>query len=448
MIKKILIANRGEIAVRILRACKDLGIQTVAIHSTADAEAMHVRLADESVCVGPPQPRESYLNIPAIISAACISGADAVHPGFGFLSENSTFAYMVEEHGLTFIGPKPEHIAMMGDKIMAKKTATRLGLPIVPGSEGSLSNVDKAMKLADEIGYPVLIKAAGGGGGRGMKAAMMKSDFSEAYETAKREASITFGNDNVYLEKYLISPRHIEFQIIADKFGNAIHLGERDCSLQRRNQKIWEETPSSVLSQEFRENFGYKVAQAMGELRYLGVGTLEFLYENGELYFIEMNTRIQVEHPISEMITGVDIVREQISVAAGNELSLSQYDVKFRGHAIECRINAENSETFLPSSGVVKNYHCPGGPGIRVDSALYDGCRVPPYYDSLIAKLIVHANDREQCLARMRRALREYVIEGIDTLIPLHLKLSQNPDIIAGNYDIHFLERIFEEKSN
>ncbi|MDR2067631.1 MAG: acetyl-CoA carboxylase biotin carboxylase subunit [Holosporaceae bacterium] len=443
MIKKILIANRGEIAVRVLRACKDLGIQTVAVHSTADADAMHVRLADESVCVGPPQPRESYMNIPGIISAACISGADAIHPGFGFLSENSTFAHMVEEHGLTFIGPKPEHIAMMGDKIMAKKTAARLGLPTVPGSDGSLSSLDKAMKLADEIGYPVLIKAAAGGGGRGMKMATTRDDFPETYEIARREAGIAFGNDSVYLEKYLTNPRHIEFQIIADKFGNAIHLGERDCSLQRRNQKIWEETPSLMLSQEFREDFGYKVAQAIGDLQYLGVGTLEFLYENGELYFIEMNTRIQVEHPISEMITGVDIVREQILVAAGNELSLSQYDVKFRGHAIECRINAENPETFLPSSGVVKNYHCPGGPGIRVDSALYDGCKVPPYYDSLIAKLIVHANDREQCLARMRRALREYVIEGIDTLIPLHLKLVENSDIIAGNYDIHFLERMF-----
>ncbi|MDR1982185.1 MAG: acetyl-CoA carboxylase biotin carboxylase subunit [Holosporaceae bacterium] len=444
MIKKVLIANRGEIAVRILRACKDLGIQTVAIHSTADADAMHVRLADESVCVGPPQPRESYLNIPSVISAACVSGADAIHPGFGFLSENSTFSHMVNEHGLIFIGPKADHIAMMGDKIMAKKTFSRLGLPTVPGSDGAVTNVNKALKMADEMGYPVLIKAAGGGGGRGMKIAYSKLDFVEAYETAGREAGISFGNDRVYLEKYMANPRHIEFQIISDKFGNAVHLGERDCSLQRRNQKVWEEALSSVLSPEFRDSFGRKIARAVGKLGYLGVGTLEFLYENGELYFIEMNTRIQVEHPITEVITGIDIVREQILVAGGNKLSLSQGDINFNGHAIECRINAENSETFIPSAGTVINYHCPGGPGIRVDSALYDGCKVPPYYDSLIAKLIVHANDREQCLARLRRALGEYVIDGIDTLIPLHLKLVNNPDVIAGNFDIHFLEKVYK----
>ncbi|MDR0631650.1 MAG: acetyl-CoA carboxylase biotin carboxylase subunit [Holosporaceae bacterium] len=444
MIKKVLIANRGEIAVRVLRACKDLGIQTVAIHSTADADAMHVRLADESVCVGPPQPRESYLNIPAVISAACISGADAIHPGFGFLSENSTFSHMVEEHGLIFIGPKADHIAMMGDKITAKKTFSSLGLQIVPGSDGSVSNINKALKIADEMGYPVLIKAAGGGGGRGMKVANSRLDFAEAYETARREAGISFGNDQVYLEKYLANPRHIEFQIIADKFGNAIHLGERDCSLQKRNQKVWEEALSSVLTPQFRDDFGRKIARAVGELGYCGVGTLEFLYENERLYFIEMNTRIQVEHPITEVITGIDIVREQILIAGGRRLSISQDDVKFRGHAIECRINAENSETFMPSAGTVTNYHCPGGPGVRVDSALYDGCKVPPYYDSLIAKLIVHANDREQCLASLRRALREYVIDGIDTLIPLHLKLANNPDVIAGNFDIHFLERVYK----
>jgi len=444
MIKKLLIANRGEIAVRILRACKDLGIETVAVHSTADADAMHVRLADESVCIGPAQPRESYLNVPAIISAACITGADAIHPGFGFLSENSTFSYMVKEHGLTFVGPEAEHIAMMGDKIMAKKTVARLGLPTVPGSDGAVTNIDKALKLADEIGYPVLIKAAGGGGGRGMKVARSKADFVEAYETARREAGISFGNDRVYLEKYLENPRHIEFQVIADKYGNAVHLGERDCSLQRRNQKVWEEAFSTVLTPEFRDTFGRKIAKAISELGYQGVGTLEFLYENGQLYFIEMNTRIQVEHPITEMITGIDIVREQILVASGEKLSFTQDDVKFRGHAIECRINAENAETFIPSAGTVTSYHCPGGPGVRVDSALYEGCKVPPYYDSLIAKLIIHANDREQCLARLRRALREYVIAGVDTLIPLHLKLANNPDIIAGNFNIHFLEKLTE----
>ncbi|MDR2781020.1 MAG: acetyl-CoA carboxylase biotin carboxylase subunit [Holosporaceae bacterium] len=445
MIKKVLIANRGEIAVRILRACKDLGIQTVAIHSTADSDAMHVRLADESVCVGPPQPRESYLNIPSVISAACVSGADAIHPGFGFLSENSTFSHMLEEHGLIFIGPKADHIAMMGDKITAKKTFANLGLSTVPGSDGAVTNIQKALKIANEIGYPVLVKAAGGGGGRGMKVAHTEADFAEAYETARREAGVAFGNDSVYLEKYLSNPRHIEFQIMVDKFGNYVHLGERDCSLQRRNQKIWEEALSTVLTDDIRESLGRKVADAAGKLGYLGVGTLEFLYENEKFYFIEMNTRIQVEHPITEMITGVDIVREQILIASGKKLSVTQDEVKFRGHAIECRINAENPETFFPSSGVVSNYHCPGGPGIRVDSALYSGCKVLPYYDSLIAKLIVYANDRNQCLARLQRALNEYVIDGIDTLLPLHLKLASNQDIISGNFDIHFLERFNRE---
>lgn len=444
MIKKILIANRGEIALRILRACKDLGIDTVAVHSTADADAMYVRLADESVCIGPPQPRESYLNIPSIISAACITGADAIHPGFGFLSENATFAHMVEEHGLTFIGPKAEHIAMMGDKIMAKKTVARLGLPVVPGTEGAVTNIEKAVKLAEEIGFPVIIKAAGGGGGRGMKIARSKTDFVMAYETARREAGISFGNDRVYLEKYLENPKHIEFQIIVDKHGNAAHLGERDCSMQRRNQKVWEEAPSTVLTQEFRNEFGRKIAVSMAELGYVGVGTLEFLYENGNLYFIEMNTRIQVEHPITEMITGIDIIREQILIASGEKLSFTQDQIRFTGHAIECRINAENSNTFIPSAGIVMKYHCPGGPGVRVDSALFDGCKIPPYYDSLIAKLIVHANDREQCLARLRRALHEYVIDGVDTLIPLHIMLADHENVISADFDIHFLERISE----
>ena len=441
MIKKILIANRGEIAVRILRACKDLGIQTVAVHSTADSDAMHVRLADESVCVGPPQARESYLNIPAILSAACITGADAIHPGFGFLSENATFSHMVEEHGLIFIGPKADHIAMMGDKIMAKKTVTRLGLPTVPGSEGAVTKLNKALETADEIGYPVLIKAAEGGGGRGMKIVREKDEFTEAYEVAQREAKIAFGNERVYLEKFLENPRHIEFQIIADQYGNAACLSERDCSLQRRNQKVWEEAPSGVLTPEFRQKFGRKIANAIAELGYVGVGTLEFLYEDGELYFIEMNTRIQVEHPITEAITGVDIVREQILVAGGEKLSFSQDDIKLKGHAIECRINAENPLTFAPSAGTITKYHCPGGIGVRVDSALYEGYKISPYYDSLIAKLIIHGRTREQCLARLRRALGEYVIEGVETLIPLHLKLANDPDIIAGNFDIHFLER-------
>lgn len=445
MFKKVLIANRGEIAVRILRACKDLGIQTVAVHSVVDADAMHVRLADESVCIGPAQARESYLNAPAIISAACITNADAIHPGFGFLSENAIFAHMVEEHGLSFIGPKADHIAMMGDKIMAKKTAKKLGIPTVPGSDGAINNIDKALKLADEIGYPVLIKSAGGGGGRGMKVARSKDDFTEAYKLARHEAGISFGNDVVYLEKFLEFPRHIEFQIIADKYGNAVCLGERDCSLQRRNQKVWEEAPSTVLTPEFRDQFGRKIAKAISELGYIGVGTLEFLYENGQLYFIEMNTRIQVEHPITEMITGVDLVREQILVASGEKLSFTQDDIEFRGHAIECRINAENPETYIPSAGTISKYHCPGGIGVRVDSAMYEGCAVSPYYDSLIAKLIVHAPNRKQCLARLERALNEYAISGVDTLIPLHLKLVKHSDIIAANFDIHFLERAFKK---
>lgn len=442
MIKKILIANRGEIALRILRACKDLGISTVAVHSTADADAMYVRLANESVCVGPPSPRESYLNIPAIISAACITGADAIHPGFGFLSENATFAYMVAEHGLTFIGPKPEHIAMMGDKIMAKKTVAKLGLPTVPGSDGAMTRIEKALINAEQIGYPILVKAAGGGGGRGMKVVRSKDEFAEAYEAARREAGISFGNDRVYLEKYLANPRHIEFQIIVDQYGNAVHLGERDCSLQRRNQKVWEESPSTVLTPEFRDEFGRKIARAMSELGYIGVGTLEFLYEDERLYFIEMNTRIQVEHPVTEMVTGVDLIREQILVASGERLSFSQDDIVLRGHAIECRINAENSETFMPCAGKLVRYHCPGGPGVRVDSAMFENCTVPPYYDSLIAKLIIHGRNRQECLARLRRALEEYVIEGVDTLIPLHQRLANDPEIIAGKFDIHFLERV------
>lgn len=438
--KKILIANRGEIALRVIRACKDLGISTVAVHSTADADAMHVRLADESVCIGPPSPRESYLNVPAIISAACVTGAEAIHPGFGFLSENATFAYMAEEHGLKFIGPKSDHIALMGDKIAAKKTVTKYNIPTVPGSEGSLSSYEKAKKIADEIGYPVLVKAAGGGGGRGMKVAYSETELEEAYQTARREAGIAFGNDQVYLEKYLARPKHIEFQIISDNFGNAVHFGERDCSMQRRNQKIWEEALSTVITHEFREEFGARITKMISEIGYTGVGTLEFLYENGEFYFIEMNTRIQVEHPVTEMVTGIDLIREQIRVADNKKLSFSQKDISFRGHAIECRINAEKSTDFTPSCGTINQYHCPGGPGVRIDSALYSGYKIPPFYDSLVAKLIVHGENREQCLARLRRALDEYVITGVDTLIPLHRQLASNERVINADFDIHFLE--------
>lgn len=443
--KKVLIANRGEIALRIIRACKDLGIQTVAVHSTADADAMHVRLADESVCIGPANPRESYLNSAAIVSAACITNADAIHPGFGFLSENATFSYMVYEHGLKFIGPSADHIAMMGDKITAKKTVSKYGIPTVPGSDGSVSSCEKAKKISNEIGYPVLVKAAGGGGGRGMKVANSEEEIEIAYETARREAGAAFGNDQVYIEKYLVKPKHIEFQILSDGQGNAIHLGERDCSLQRRNQKIWEEALSCVLSQDQREYFGKKVANMVAKIGYSGVGTLEFLYENGELYFIEMNTRIQVEHPVTEMITGIDLIKEQILVAAGNKLTLKQEDVKFRGHAIECRINAENPVDYTPSAGTVKDYHCPGGPGVRIDSAIYSGYKIPPYYDSLIAKLIVYGDDRDHCLSRLRRALSEYVITGVDTLIPLHKKLCDCQAVKDASFDIHFLENFSNE---
>ncbi len=438
--KKILIANRGEIALRIIRACKDLGIQTVAVHSTADADAMHVRLADESVCIGPANPRESYLNSAAIVSAACITNADAIHPGFGFLSENATFSYMVYEHGLKFIGPSADHIAMMGDKITAKKTVSKYGIPTVPGSDGSVSSSEKAKKIAQEIGYPVLVKAAGGGGGRGMKVAYSDSEIEIAYETARREAGAAFGNDQVYVEKYLAKPKHIEFQILSDGKGNAIHLGERDCSLQRRNQKIWEEALSYVLSPGERSAFGDNVANMVAKIGYSGVGTLEFLYENGSLYFIEMNTRIQVEHPVTEMVTGIDLIKEQILVADGNELTIKQSDVKFKGHAIECRINAENPVNFTPSAGTVRDYHCPGGPGVRIDSAIYSGYKIPPYYDSLIAKLIVHGDDRDHCLSRLRRALSEYVITGVDTLIPLHKKLCDCQAVKDASFDIHFLE--------
>jgi acetyl-CoA carboxylase biotin carboxylase subunit len=440
MFDKILIANRGEIALRVLRACKELGIPTVAVHSTADADAMHVRLADESVCIGPPTARDSYLNIPALLAACEITGADAVHPGYGFLSENARFAEILEEHNIHFIGPKTAHIRLMGDKVEAKRTAKRLGIPVVPGSEGSVGSDQEAMTLARDIGFPVLVKAAAGGGGRGMKVAGRPDDLSNALATARAEAKAAFGDDTVYLEKYLERPRHIEIQVLADGKGHAVHLGERDCSLQRRHQKVWEESPSPALNVESRNVIGETVAKAMRELEYLGVGTVEFLYENGEFYFIEMNTRIQVEHPVTEMITDIDLILEQIRVAAGGDLQLAQRDVKFHGHSIECRINAENPVSFRPSPGKIVHYHPPGGLGVRVDSAVYHGYTIPPFYDSLVGKLIVHGKTRGECLMRLKRALGEFVIEGIETTLPLFRALVQEKEIIDGDYHIHWLE--------
>jgi len=437
---KVLIANRGEIALRIHRACREMGIATVAVHSSADADAMHVRLADESVCIGPAPSAKSYLNMPAILTAATMTGADAIHPGVGFLAENARFAEMVEEHGLVFIGPEPKHLALMGDKVQAKEAAIELGLPVVPGSKGAVDSLDEARSVAAEIGYPVLIKASAGGGGRGMKVAKTSEELEDAYRMARNEAKAAFGNSEVYLEKYLTRPRHIEIQILADGQGNALHLGERDCSLQRRHQKVLEEAPSPGLNAEARERIGEIARQAMLKLGYRSAGTLEFLYEDGEFYFIEMNTRLQVEHPITEMITGVDLVREQIRIAAGLPLTLRQEEITFNGHAIECRINAEHPETFMPSPGQVIDYHPPGGLGVRVDSALYGGYRVPPHYDSLIAKLVVHGQTRNECLMRLRRCLEEMVIDGIETTLPLHRRLVENPTFINGSYAIHWLE--------
>ena len=444
MFDKILIANRGEIALRILRAAKELGIATVAVHSTADADAMHVRLADESVCIGPPAARDSYLNIPALIAACEITGADAIHPGYGFLSENARFAEVLEHHHIAFIGPKAEHIRIMGDKIEAKRTAKRLGIPCVPGSEGGITDDDEAKRVARDIGYPVIIKAAAGGGGRGMKVARNEDDLLHALQTAKTEAKAAFGDDAVYIEKYLEKPRHIEIQVLGDGKGNAIHLGERDCSLQRRHQKVWEEGPSPALNLEMRERIGGVVAKAMQDLQYAGAGTIEFLYEDGEFYFIEMNTRIQVEHPVTEMITGIDLVNEQIRIAAGAPLSFKQSDVKIEGHAIECRVNAEHPSTFRPSPGLISYFHPPGGLGVRVDSAAYQGYRIPPHYDSLVGKLIVHGRTRNECLMRLRRALDEFVVDGIDTTLPLFRTLVRNPDIQNGQYDIHWLENFLK----
>ena len=445
MFDKILIANRGEIALRVLRACQELGIPTVAVHSTADANAMHVRLADESVCIGPPPAKDSYLNIPALLAACEITGADAVHPGYGFLSENARFAEILTEHGIHFIGPKAEHIRQMGDKIEAKRTALRLGIPCVPGSDGGVTDDREALKIAREIGFPVLVKAAAGGGGRGMKVAHVEDDLATALATARSEAKAAFGDDAVYLEKYLQRPRHIEIQVLGDGRSNAIHLGERDCSLQRRHQKVWEESPSPALNVAGRDRIGEIVANAMRELNYLGVGTVEFLFEDGEFYFIEMNTRIQVEHPVTDMITGIDLVLEQIRVAAGGELPLTQSDVEFRGHSIECRVNAENPSTFLPSPGRIASYHPPGGLGVRVDSAVYQGYTIPPFYDSLVGKLIVHGKTRTECLMRLKRALDEFVVDGIETTLPLFRKLVREQDIIDGNYHIHWLERFLAE---
>jgi acetyl-CoA carboxylase biotin carboxylase subunit len=442
MFDKVLIANRGEIALRIHRACREMGIQTVAVHSTADADAMHVRLADEAVCIGPPPARESYLNIPAILSAATITGADAIHPGYGFLSENARFAEAVEAHGFTFIGPTPQHIAMMGDKIVAKKTVQELGLPLVPGSPGPVGSVEEIAALGDKIGWPVLIKAVAGGGGRGMKVVENPAGAAEALTLARTEAKAAFSNDSVYVEKYLGKPRHIEIQVLGDGHGEGVHLGERDCSLQRRHQKVLEEAPSPALNAEQRKRIGELAAAAVRKLKYRGAGTMEFLFQDGEFYFIEMNTRLQVEHPITEAVTGIDLVREQIRIADGGPLGLAQKDIVIQGHAIECRINAEHPETFVPCPGRITDYHPPGGLGVRVDSGLYTGYVMPPYYDSMVAKLIVSGPTRNECLMRLRRSLEEFVIGGIDTTIPLHRRIIGEQSFIDGEYDIHWLEKL------
>lgn len=448
MFEKVLIANRGEIALRIHRACREMGIKTVAVHSTADADAMHVRMADEAICIGPASGKESYLNKAAIITAALISGADAIHPGYGFLSENADFAEMVEEHGLTWIGPSPAMIRMMGDKITAKRAAIEAGLPVVPGSDGAVDTVEDALDAAEKMGYPVLIKATAGGGGKGMKIARNPSELPEAYRLARSEAKASFTSDEVYIEKYLENPRHVEMQVLADNYGNVVHLGERDCSMQRNNQKVLEETPCPALNAEQRKKIGKIVTDAMKRLGYSNVGTIEFLYENGEFYFIEMNTRLQVEHPITEMVTGIDLVREQIRVASGAHLNYTQEDVHFDGHAIECRINAEDPYTFIPFPGKIKQWHSPGGLWTRVDSGMYTGYTVPPHYDSMIAKLIVFGKTRNGCLMRLHRAIDEFVIEGIKTTLPLHKEIISTPDFVDGNYNIHWLEKFLKQHPN
>ena len=446
MFQKILIANRGEIALRVLRAAKELGISTVAIHSTADADAMQVRLADESVCIGPPPSRDSYLNIHQIVTACEITGADAIHPGYGFLSENAKFADILAAHNITFIGPSADHIRVMGDKIEAKSTAKRLGIPVVPGSDGAIDSESDAGRVAAEIGYPVIVKASAGGGGRGMKVAKSEDDLSVALATARSEAGAVFGDDAVYIEKYLEKPKHIEIQVMGDGAGNAVHLGERDCSLQRRHQKVWEEALSPALNDEQRGRIGGIVARAIADLGYSGAGTVEFLYEKGEFYFIEMNTRLQVEHPVTEAITGIDLVNEQIRVASDGGLSFKQDDIGFFGHAIECRINAEDPVTFAPSPGTISHFHMPGGLGVRVDSGIYSGYKIPPFYDSLIGKLIVHGRNRVECLMRLRRTLDEIVVDGVKTTLPLFRELVGNPDIANGDYDIHWLEKYLAAK--
>ena len=440
MFDKILIANRGEIALRVIRAAREMGIKSVAVHSTADADAMHVRMADEAVCIGPPPSTDSYLSIPAIISACEITGAQAIHPGYGFLSENANFVQIVEDHGITFIGPTAEHIRMMGDKITAKDTMKALGVPCVPGSDGGVPTLDDAKRIGAEIGYPVIVKATAGGGGRGMKVALTAAEMESAFMTARSESKAAFGNDEVYIEKYLTTPRHIEIQVFGDGKGRAVHLGERDCSLQRRHQKVFEEAPGPVITPEERARIGKVCADAVAKINYIGAGTIEFLYEKGEFYFIEMNTRLQVEHPVTEAIFGVDIVREQIRVAEGLPMSFTQEDLTINGHAIEVRINAEKLPNFAPCPGRITQYHAPGGLGVRIDSALYDGYRIPPYYDSLIGKLIVHGRDRPEALARLARALGELIVDGVDTTIPLFHALLQEEDVQTGNYNIHWLE--------
>ncbi len=447
MFKKVLIANRGEIALRIHRACKEMGIQTVVVHSTADANSMAVRLADESVCIGGPAAKDSYLNIHAILSAASLTNADAIHPGYGFLSENADFVRMSEEHGFTFIGPKAEHIDTMGDKVMAKKTVIDLGLPVVPGSDGAVEDMESGRKDAVEMGFPIIIKAASGGGGRGMKVVTREEDFAEAYSTARSEAKANFGDDTVYMEKFLQKPRHIEIQVFGDKHGNAVHLGERDCSLQRRHQKVVEEAPSPCLSEDEREEIGTLTANAVRDMGYVGAGTVEYLYENGRFYFMEMNTRIQVEHPVTEMITGYDLIQEQIRVAAGEPLTLKKDRIRLRGHAIEVRINAEDPETFMPSPGEIKQFHAAGGLGVRFDSAMYNGYKIPPHYDSMIGKLIVHGRNREECIRRLRRAIMETVVDGVKTTLPLHLWILDQPEFQSGDYTIHWLEQQLEKKA-
>lgn len=444
MFNKILVANRGEIALRVIRAAREMGIASVAVHSTADSDAMHVRMADESVCIGPPSSQQSYLSIPAIIAACEITGAEAIHPGYGFLSENAGFVQIIEDHGLTFIGPTAEHIRVMGDKITAKDTMKALGVPCVPGSAGGVPTLEDAQRIGEEVGYPVIIKATAGGGGKGMKVAQSAKDMEKAYQTARAEGKSNFGNDEVYIEKYLTTPRHIEIQVFGDGKGKAVHLGERDCSLQRRHQKVFEEAPGPTITPEERARIGKVCADACANINYIGAGTIEFLYENGEFYFIEMNTRLQVEHPVTEAIFGVDLVREQIRVAEGLPMSFTQEDLTINGHAIEVRINAEKLPNFAPCPGKITQYHAPGGLGVRMDSALYDGYKIPPYYDSLIGKLIVHGRDRPEALARLNRALGELIVDGVDTTVPLFHALLQEDDIHSGGYNIHWLEHWLE----